>query len=66
MQSYRIIYCFIDKNGCIEQRENEPLIYSSIVEANNKEDAIKVLKQKEKFVSEPEVLNIKELENGNN
>lgn len=66
MKSYSVVYCFLDKNGCIERDRNGELIYTSIVEADNKENAIKVLKQKEKFVSEPEILNIREVQNGNN
>ena len=66
MKIYSIVYCFLDKNGVIEQDENGDIIYTSVVNAQNEKNAILVLKMQEKFVSEPEILRIKEITNGSN
>lgn len=61
MKVYSIVYCFCDKNGVIEQSENGDLIFSSVVKANNKEEAIIKFKEKENFLQEPDILQIKEV-----
>lgn len=61
MKVYSIVYCFCDKNGVIEQDENGELIFSSVVRATNKEEAIIKLKEKENFLQEPDILQIKEV-----
>lgn len=66
MEVYSVVYCFCDKNGYIEQNENGEIIYSNIVEAENIENAIIKLKEKENFLEEPHILEVKRVGNVNN
>ena len=61
MKTYSIVYCFVDKNGVIEQGEEGDFIFASISSGENEEDAIIRLKEKEKFLQEPEILQVKEV-----
>ena len=63
---YSIVYCFCDKNGYIEQNESGEIVYSTIIEADSPKEAIIKLKEKERFLEEPDILNIVEVQNDNN
>lgn len=63
---YSIVYCFCDKKGYIEQNESGEVVYSTIIEADSPKEAIDKLKEKERFLEEPDILNIVEVQNDNN
>lgn len=59
MNLYKIVYCFIDKNGNIESDEFSEVYHKNYICSNSKEDAIIQLAIQEQFVQEPEIVEIK-------
>lgn len=61
MKTYAIVFCFLDKNGYIEQNEKGEIIYTQIIGADNEREAMKCFYGIEHFIENPEILSIKEV-----
>ena len=63
MRNYKVIFCFLDKDGFVERNENGELYHSRLIQAYNKGEAIDKLKEQEKFLIEPEIMAVQEAKN---
>ena len=64
MRNYKIVYCFLDRKGNVQRDENDLEEYFiEIIEAYNGGDAIDKLKEKEKFIDTPQIVDIREVQN---
>lgn len=63
MRNYKIIYCFLDSKGFIENDEDgKEKYYATILKAYNKGEALEKLQQKENFKVQPEIIAVLTLE----
>lgn len=61
---YKIVYCFTDKYGMIEEAEDgNDLVYIDFYEAKNKSQAVAKLFINERFLNNPDILQVKECVN---
>ena len=60
-KEFLVYYCFLDSKGQIESDENGEFIYCGEVNALTRTQAIKCLKENEKFVSKVEILDVMEV-----
>ena len=58
MKKYEVIYCFLDKNGYVESDEFGEIVYKKRVKALDETHAVEVLKEKENFIQEPQIIEV--------
>jgi len=63
MRKYKVIFCFLDKNGFVERNKHGEVYYSRLIQAYNKGEAIDKLREQEKFLVEPEIVAVQEVKN---
>ena len=60
-KEFLVYYCFLNSKGQIESDENGEFIFCGKVNASTRIQAVKQLKENEKFVSKVEILDIMEV-----
>lgn len=63
MRNYKVVFCFLDKDGFVERNKHGEVYHSRLIQAYNKGEAIDKLREQEKFVVEPEIVSVEEAKN---